>query len=87
MGFVHGNFIGIWCVFNLFSLQLADSFLPSGLMATVDCAVQGSCSVVGQLRRSGIFRDYQQAFREITGSPINLRPIEAFDLPHRQWGE
>jgi AraC-like DNA-binding protein/ligand-binding sensor protein len=39
---------------------------------------------VEQLRRSDIFRDYQQAFRETTGLPINLRPIEAFDLPHHK---
>lgn len=50
----------------------------------VDCAAQRSRSVVEQLRRSDIFRDYQQAFRETTGLPINLRPIEAFDLPHHK---
>ena len=38
--------------------------------------------LVAQLRKSDIFRDYEQAFRETTGLPINLRPIEAFDLPH-----
>ena len=37
---------------------------------------------MAQLKRSRIFRDYEQAFRETTGLPINLRPIEAFDLPH-----
>ena len=50
----------------------------------VDCAAQRSRSVVEHLRRSDIFRDYQQAFRETTGLPINLRPIEAFDLPHHK---
>ena len=53
-------------------------------MPMVDCAAQRSRSVVEQLRRSDIFRDYQQAFRETTGLPINLRPIEAFDLPHHK---
>jgi AraC-like DNA-binding protein/ligand-binding sensor protein len=44
-------------------------------------AVQ-SRTLVAQLRRSEVFRDYEQAFRETTGLPITLRPIEAFDLPH-----
>jgi len=37
---------------------------------------------VQRLRESQIFRDYEKAFRDTTGLPINLRPIEAFDLPH-----
>jgi AraC-like DNA-binding protein/ligand-binding sensor protein len=41
-----------------------------------------SRALVAQLKRSQIFRDYEQAFRDTTGLPINLRPIEAFDLPH-----
>jgi AraC-like DNA-binding protein/ligand-binding sensor protein len=44
---------------------------------------QQSRSLVAQLKRSRIFRDYEQAFRETTGLPITLRPIEAFDLPHQ----
>lgn len=43
---------------------------------------QQSRTLVGQLRRSQVFRDYEQAFRETTGLPLALRPIEAFDLPH-----
>jgi AraC-like DNA-binding protein len=43
---------------------------------------QQSRAVVAQLKRSQIYRDYEQAFRETTGLPIALRPIEAFDLPH-----
>jgi AraC-like DNA-binding protein len=39
-------------------------------------------TLVDQLRRSQIYRDYEDAFRETTGLPINLRPVEAFDLPH-----
>ncbi len=42
-----------------------------------------SHALVAQLRASQIYRDYEQAFRDTTGLPINLRPIEAFDLPHR----
>lgn len=43
---------------------------------------QQSRTMVAQLKRSQIFRDYEQAFRETTGLPITLRPTEAFDLPH-----
>ena len=43
---------------------------------------QRSRTLVAQVKRSQIFRDYEEAFRETTGLPINLRPIEAFDLPH-----
>jgi AraC-like DNA-binding protein/ligand-binding sensor protein len=38
--------------------------------------------VVEQLKRSDIYRDYEKAFRETTGLPLSLRPIEAFNLPH-----
>ncbi len=41
-----------------------------------------SRDLVRQLRESEIFKDYEKAFRETTGLPIHLRPIEAFDLPH-----
>ncbi|HWA25545.1 MAG TPA: PocR ligand-binding domain-containing protein [Lacunisphaera sp.] len=41
-----------------------------------------SRELVHQLRESEIFRDYEKAFRDTTGLPLNLRPIEAFDLPH-----
>ena len=43
---------------------------------------QQSRTIVARLKRSQVFRDYEKAFRETTGLPINLRPIEAFDLPH-----
>jgi AraC-like DNA-binding protein/ligand-binding sensor protein len=46
-------------------------------------SAQHSRSLVAQLKRSRIYRDYEQAFRETTGLPITLRPTEAFDLPHR----
>ncbi len=38
--------------------------------------------MVAQLKSSKIFRDYQDAFRETTGMPLNLRAVESFDLPH-----
>lgn len=44
--------------------------------------VHRSRQLVGQLKQSQIYRDYEQAFRDTTGLPINLRPIESFDLPH-----
>jgi AraC-like DNA-binding protein/ligand-binding sensor protein len=43
---------------------------------------QQSRTLVAQLSRSEVYRDYERAFREATGLPIRLRPIEAFDLPH-----
>ncbi len=45
-------------------------------------SAQQSRALVAQLKRSQIFRDYEQAFRDTTGLPIALRPIEGFDLPH-----
>ncbi len=43
---------------------------------------QSSRALVAQLKRSQIWQDYERAFRETTGLPINLRPTETFDLPH-----
>ena len=57
-------------------------------MRLVGCVVtpadnaKQSRELVRQLHESEIFRDYEKAFRETTGLPINLRPIEAFNLPH-----
>ncbi len=45
-------------------------------------SAQRSRTLVAQLKRAQIFRDYEQAFRETTGMPITLRALEAFDLPH-----
>ncbi|CAM3072944.1 PocR ligand-binding domain-containing protein [Rariglobus hedericola] len=44
---------------------------------------QRSRLLVEQLKRSQIYRDYEQAFRETTGLPFRLRALEAFDLTHR----
>ncbi len=54
----------------------------SALTASGKISAQQSRTLVNQLRRSQMYRDYEQAFRETTGFPITLRPIEAFDLPH-----
>jgi AraC-like DNA-binding protein/ligand-binding sensor protein len=42
-----------------------------------------SRAIVSQLARSEIYRDYERAFRDATGLPLNLRVVEAFDLPHQ----
>jgi AraC-like DNA-binding protein/ligand-binding sensor protein len=51
-------------------------------MSLTETPAKRSRAMVAQLKASQIFRDYQQAFRDTTGLPLNLRPIEAFDLPH-----
>jgi AraC-like DNA-binding protein/ligand-binding sensor protein len=55
--------------------------LPSSPPAA-GLSAQQSRTLVAQLKRSQVYRDYEQAFRETTGLPISLRPTEAFDLPH-----
>ena len=50
--------------------------------SSANATAQQSRTLVAQLKRSEIYRDYEKAFREATGLPITLRPIEAFDLPH-----
>jgi AraC-like DNA-binding protein len=50
--------------------------------ASDDTALR-SRDFVERLKRSRIYRDYEQAFRDTTGLPLNLRPLEAFDLPHQ----
>ena len=51
-------------------------------MSTPEDNAKRSHALVDQLKRSDIYRDYAQAFRDTTGLPFNLRAIEAFDLPH-----
>jgi AraC-like DNA-binding protein/ligand-binding sensor protein len=51
-------------------------------VSTPDASAKRSRALVEQLKRSEIYRDYEKAFREATGLPINLRAIESFDLPH-----
>ncbi len=51
-------------------------------MSLPESPAKRSKALVGQLKSSSIFKDYQDAFRETTGMPLNLRAVEAFDLPH-----
>jgi AraC-like DNA-binding protein/ligand-binding sensor protein len=51
-------------------------------MSPYASSAQESRALIQQLQQSQIYRDYERAFRETTGLPINLRAIEAFDLPH-----
>jgi AraC-like DNA-binding protein/ligand-binding sensor protein len=53
-------------------------------MSSNETPAQRSKAIVGQMRSSQLYRDYEKAFRDATGLPINLRPIEAFDLPHHK---
>jgi YesN/AraC family two-component response regulator len=52
-------------------------------MQASDNPRQRSRAIVEQLKRSKIYQDYEQAYRDATGLPITLRPIEAFDMPFR----
>ncbi len=47
-------------------------------------SVLRSREFVDKLKRTQIYRDYEEAFRETTGLPFNLRPLEAFDLTHHR---
>jgi hypothetical protein len=73
-----------WVPFNFVQLAGVETNHTLKVMATDDSAAQRSRSIVEQLRRSDIYRDYEHAFRETTGLPLNLRSIEAFDLPHHK---
>jgi len=50
-------------------------------MAAVPISLQQSRAFVAQLKSAQIFRDYERAFRETTGLPLAIRPVETFDLP------
>ena len=52
-------------------------------MPSTESPVKRSKAMVEQLKSAQIFKDYQEAFRETTGMPLNLRAVEGFDLPHR----
>ncbi len=39
-------------------------------------------SLLEQLARSEIFRDYERSFSETTGMPLALRPVESWSLAH-----
>lgn len=52
-------------------------------MDASDNPAKRSRLMIAQLKQSQIYRDYEQAFRETTGLPLSLRPVDAFDLPHQ----
>jgi AraC-like DNA-binding protein/ligand-binding sensor protein len=51
------------------------------MMDSGETPARRSRVIVDQLTNSEIYRDYKRAFQEATGLPLNLRPIETFDLP------
>ncbi|MDR2674612.1 MAG: PocR ligand-binding domain-containing protein [Opitutaceae bacterium] len=51
-------------------------------MDVLDNPAKRGRAMIAQLRQSQIYRDYEQAFREATGLPLSLRPLDALDLPH-----
>jgi AraC-like DNA-binding protein/ligand-binding sensor protein len=50
-------------------------------MQGVETSTKASQVLVNRLRRSKVYKAYEGAFRGTTGLPLNLRSIEAFDLP------
>ena len=46
-----------------------------------DNPAKRSRMLVEHFKQSSLYHDYEQAFREATGLPLDLRPVEAFDLP------
>jgi AraC-like DNA-binding protein/ligand-binding sensor protein len=54
------------------------------MSSSSDSSAKRSRALVEQLKRSQIYRDYEQSYRDTTGLPINLRALEAFDLPHHK---
>lgn len=53
-------------------------------MLPSDSSAKRSRAFVEQLKRTQIYRDYEESYRDTTGLPINLRALEAFDLPHHK---
>ena len=62
--------------------QLAKEMTVAYIGGNGTFSVAQSRALVAQLRRAEIYRDYAAAFRETTGLPIALRPVEGMDLPH-----
>ncbi len=38
--------------------------------------------IISTLAHSQVYQDYERAFNEMTGLPVNLRPVESWQLPH-----
>jgi len=51
-------------------------------MPSLRDTTQRSRAIVSRLKQSQVYRDYEKAFGDTIGLPLNLRPLEAFDLPH-----
>ena len=47
-----------------------------------DTPARRSRVLVEELKRSPVYRDYERAFQDATGLPLDLRPIESLDPPH-----
>ena len=43
-----------------------------------------STHVIGILAHAPVYQDYERAFNEMTGLPLNLRPVESWQLPHHE---
>ncbi len=43
---------------------------------------EDSNHVINNLAHSQLYQDYERAFNEMTGLPVNLRPVESWQLPH-----
>lgn len=43
---------------------------------------ENSNHIISTLAESKMYQDYERAFNETTGLPVNLRPIESWQLPH-----
>lgn len=43
---------------------------------------EDSTQVIGTIARSQMYQDYERAFNELTGLPLNLRPVKSWQLPH-----
>jgi AraC-like DNA-binding protein len=45
---------------------------------------EDSHQIINTLAHSPVYQDYERAFTETTGLPVNLRPIESWQLPHHR---
>ncbi|MEN9575062.1 MAG: hypothetical protein RL514_2917 [Verrucomicrobiota bacterium] len=43
---------------------------------------EDSNHIITTLAHSPVYQDYERAFNETTGLPVNLRPVESWQLPH-----
>jgi AraC-like DNA-binding protein len=57
--------------------------MPNAMSDSAETPSRRSRVIVDQLARSEIYRDYERAFQDATGLPLDLRALEAFDLPHQ----